>query len=239
MNAPPPLSLTAWLRYDAISRLIPSNVVRVLEIGAGLGSVGLLLARRFEYVGLEPDSESFGTAVQRLGSTGTVVNATAEDYEAREPFDLLCAFEVLEHTEDDRATLVGWLRHLKPGGHALVSVPFRRELFSSWDEKAGHYRRYDREDIVDTFHAVGLQSVRTIAYGFPLASLSLKARNALTRSEKHDAPIEERTAASARLMQPPSWASIGTASVAAPFRVLQRPFARSNLGTGIVAVGKV
>lgn len=239
MSPPPPLSLTAWLRYDAISRLIPANVVRVLEIGAGLGSVGLLLARRFDYVGLEPDPESYAAAAQRLGSAGSVVNATAEDYDARERFDLVCAFEVLEHTEDDRATLARWLRHLKPGGHALVSVPFRRDLFSSWDDKAGHYRRYDRGDIVDAFHAAGLQSVQTIAYGFPLASLSLMTRNAITRFESHDTPIDERTAASARLMQPPAWAAVGTSVVAAPFRLLQRPFGGSNLGTGIVAVGRL
>ena len=40
----------------------------MLEIGAGQGSAGALLARRFAYVGLEPDETAFRTAVERIGA---------------------------------------------------------------------------------------------------------------------------------------------------------------------------
>jgi SAM-dependent methyltransferase len=237
-GSPAPLSLTAWLRYDAVMRLLPSEVGKVLEIGAGLGSVGALLARRFEYVGLEPDPVSYGIAVRRIGPAGRVLNLAAEDFEPAESFDVVCAFEVLEHCEDDRAVLASWLQHLRPRGYAIISVPFGRDRFGRWDERAGHYRRYDRADLVETMQGAGLEAVESIAYGFPLGSATALARNALERHERHDS-LERRTAASARGLQPPSWASWATRLLSAPFRVLQRPFSGTNLGPGIVARGRL
>lgn len=233
----PPLSAHAWLRYDATLRLVPSGIRRVLEIGAGLGSFGALLAERYDYVGLEPDRSSFDVAVERLGHRGVVLNQTAESYSAAEPFDLVCAFEVLEHVEDDSGALAGWLRFARPGGHALVSVPFGRERFGAWDRKAGHYRRYDRADIVQVLERAGMDSIATIVYGFPLGRATEMGRNLVAHFDSDARTMDERTASSGRQLQPPSWAAAATRVAAAPFRLAQRPFSQSNLGTGIVARG--
>ena len=235
----PPLSLSAWLRYDAVLRLLPPGTRRVLEIGAGLGSFGTLLADRFDYVGLEPDRSSYEVARGRVGTAGLVLDQTVERYHSPEPFDLLCAFEVLEHMEDDRAVLAGWLRHLAPGGHVLLSVPFARNRFGPWDRKAGHFRRYDRADIVDVMESAGLRSIATVSYGFPLGRVMEVARNAVARVQRHEETMSGRTAVSGRQLQPPSWAGRATWLVATPFRHAQRPFSGSDLGTGIVARGRL
>lgn len=235
----PPLSLHAWLRYDAAQRLLPAGTRRVLEIGAGLGSFGLLLARRFDYVGLEPDPASFERASRRLAGHGTVLDETAESYAPDDPFDLVCAFEVLEHVEDDVAALTGWLRHLRPGGHVLLSVPVDRERFGPWDRRAGHYRRYDPEDIVTTMERAGLTSVETVVYGFPLGRALEAGRNVAARLHEKDGSMEELTASSGRQYQPPAWTAAATRVASAPFRVLQRPFSGARLGTGIVARGRL
>lgn len=120
----PPLSLHAWLRYDAVERLLPAGARTLLEIGAGQGAASALLAREFDYVGLEPDELSFETARRRIGTAGTVLNRAAETYHSQEPFDVVCAFEVLEHLEDDVGALVVWKRHLRPGvGCSSASRP--------------------------------------------------------------------------------------------------------------------
>ena len=239
MTKAPPLSLSAWLRYDALLRLIPPKTTRVLEIGAGLGSFGALLAARFDYVGLEPDRESYAVALERVGDEGLVLNKSEEQFESPERFDLVCAFEVLEHMEDDRAVLDGWLRHLRPGGSVLVSVPFARARFGPWDRRAGHYRRYDESDIVETLRSAGLGSIETIVYGFPLGRLMEIGRNAFARLDGDDTGMSERTARSGRQLQPPIWAATCTRLVSAPFRLAQRPFSGSRHGTGIVALGRL
>ena len=235
----PPLSLSAWLRYDAVLRLLPARTKRILEIGAGLGSFGALLSARYEYVGLEPDLASYEVARKRVSESGLLVNETAERFESTEHFDLVCAFEVLEHMRDDRAVLAGWLRHLRPGGAVLVSVPFSRDRFGPWDRRAGHHRRYDEADIVETMTSVGLGSIETVVYGFPLGRLLEVVRNAVARLDREQETMDERTARSGRQLQPPDWAAASTRIVSAPFRLAQRPFSRSRYGTGIVALGEL
>jgi SAM-dependent methyltransferase len=235
-----PLSLSAWLRYDAVRRLFPTGVVRVLEVGAGLGSFGALLAEEFEYVGLEPDPESHRVAAARVGEAGAVVNESVEVFYSLEPFDLVCAFEVLEHLENDSTALAGWLRHVRPGGYVLLSVPFARDRFGAWDRKAGHYRRYDRSDIVQTMESAGLHSIEALVYGFPLGRAMEALRNVVARFQPGDDSdsMEERTAMSGRQIQPPPAAAWATWAIASPFRLVQRPFENGNLGTGIVVRGQ-
>jgi hypothetical protein len=50
--------------------------------------------------------------------------------------------------------------------------------------------------------------------------------------------MEEQTAASGRWLQPPEAIGWLTAAVAAPFRLVQRPFAGTRFGTGLVAVAR-
>lgn len=230
----PPLSPHAWLRYDAVERLLPADVRRVLEIGAGQGAMGSLLARRYSYTGLEPDASSFAVAERRIGA-GTVVPLDDEGYSPAEPFDLVCAFEVLEHLEDDCGALERWQRFLRPGGWLLVSVPAGRDRMAAADRHAGHVRRYDRADLEDVLRRAGLVDPTVVAYGFPLGYALEAGRNVLARRNLGDSTAPERTAASGRWLQPPDWAGGATRALSVPFRLAQRPFARTSLGTGLVA----
>lgn len=233
----PPLSLHAWLRLDAIERLLPCGARTMLEIGAGQGSAGALLSRRFAYVGLEPDETSFRTAARRIGTNGTLLAHSSETYESAEPFDVVCAFEVLEHLEDDQGALALWTRHVRPGGWLLLSVPAGRSRFGPTDVKAGHYRRYDREDLQALLVASEFVEIEIITYGFPLGYALEAARNLYARrtAKKMEMGMGERTAASGRWLQPPEWAGVVLQLLSAPFRYAQRPFGTTALGTGLVA----
>ena len=219
-------------------RLLPGDARTLLEIGAGQGSVGSLLARRYEYVGLEPDRRSFETACARVGTDGRVVNIAVEELPADETFDLVCALEVLEHLEDDRGALALWSTHVRPGGWLVVSVPAGRDRFGRSDAIVGHVRRYDRDDLRAALESAGLVDLELRTYGFPLGYVLEAVRNRLLRDRDRDSPRDERTAASGRWLPAPERLALPIRAVTAPFRLLQRPFAGTRLGTGLVARGR-
>jgi len=238
----PPLSLHAWLRYDAIERQLRQveGIRTVLELGAGQGSVGVLLARRYEYVGVEPDPSSFATARDRFAKAGVreIVLGDATALEPGRTFDLVCAFEVLEHVEDDHGTLAEWTSLVVPGGWLLVSVPAGSDRFGPSDVKAGHVRRYDREDLGRLLAASGLVELSIAAYGFPAGYVLEAGRNLVARRLDSGGSLADRTAASGRWLQPPDWSASALLALAWPLRLLQRPFVAGRLGTGLVALAR-
>jgi glycosyltransferase involved in cell wall biosynthesis/SAM-dependent methyltransferase len=242
VNALAPLTPNAWLRYDVIRRVLPAGIADVLEIGCGQGSLGARLAQRYRYVGVEPDQTSWAVAQRRISATGAgEVRNVGFDSLGAEQFDLVCAFEVLEHIEDDATTLKEWAVRIRPGGWLLLSVPAHQRRYASADELAGHFRRYDPQAMAALLTSCGFTDIDIRQYGFPLGYVLEAGRNQIARrrlAASASQSIAERTAGSGRLLQP-SGGMIGgvTRWGTAPFRVLQRAFPSS--GTGLVALARV
>ncbi len=265
----PPLAANAWLRWDVTQRLVPQQARSVLEIGCGGGGFGARLSVGRDYLGVEPDQTSSATARARVtaaGGGGEVLTGTVEDVvDPERRFDLVCAFEVLEHLEDDDAALTDWVARVRPGGWLLLSTPAFQSRYAAWDEVVGHYRRYEPDQLRAMLEAHGLVDVEVVVYGAPLGFPLETARNALGRRRlRRSAPrrrrcapataapaaapaghaphpdaatMQELTSVSGRLFQP-SGAVGGLLAQAgtAPFRLVQRRLPRS--GTGLVARGR-
>jgi SAM-dependent methyltransferase len=236
----PPLAPNARLRWDVVDRLLRQLAPRrVLEVGCGMGGFGSRMAARSGYVGLEPDPVSYRAAAAALsGAGGRVVNGGIEALTPGESFDLVCAFEVVEHLEDDRGAVASWLERLAPGGAVMLSVPAGPERFGAWDDKVGHLRRYTPAALGELLVGAGCHRAGCVYYGWPLGLVTETARNFLAgrRSEPGGgAPVAERTAASGRVLQPGAAAGAAVALGTVPFALAQR--LRPGAGTGLVAVG--
>ena len=233
-----PLAPNAWLRYDVVERMLPPGVTDVVEIGCGQGSLGARLAQRYHYLGLEPDQASFEVAQQRIRAAGRgeVRNITSGEL-GTERFDLVCAFEVLEHIEDDAAAVKQWAALLRPRGWLLLSTPALQRRYGPFDELVGHFRRYDPPAMAALLDRCGFTGIEIRQYGFPLAYLLEAVRNVIGRrrlAAATDRSAAERTAGSGRILQP-SGRARGAAIQwgTAPFRLLQRAF--PHAGPALVA----
>jgi SAM-dependent methyltransferase len=132
---------------------------RGLEVGCGDGFV-LEALRGARWVGAD---QSWGDAVRARRRTGRpIVVAAGERLPFRPRFAAVCAFDVLEHAEDDALLARALAAALRPGGVLALSVPAGPELWSSLDRYAGHYRRYTRASLEKTVTAAGLEVERTL-----------------------------------------------------------------------------
>ena len=236
----PPLAPRAWLRYDVVSRIIDRLApTTALEIGCGQGAFGARLATRADYVGVEPDADSFAVAYERITCLGgTVLNAMSSELETGVGYDMVCAFEVLEHIEDDKGALAEWVTHIRPGGHLVLSVPAFQERFGPMDRHAGHFRRYSPEELTHRLEEAGLGEVDITVYGWPLGYALEAVRNRIDARKLEkvgDLTPEELTRATGRTFQPSGQLKGAAIALAtSPFMALQR--LRPDTGTGLVAV---
>jgi SAM-dependent methyltransferase len=124
----------------------------VLEIGAGIGSTAKTFAHR-EYkrwVCLEPDEELCSVIQQEIGRGSLpekveVRKGTSASLNQGEMFDTILYIDVLEHIEDDKEELKRIERHLTQSGKIIIVSPAHNLLFSEFDSRIGHFRRYNKK----------------------------------------------------------------------------------------------
>jgi SAM-dependent methyltransferase len=241
-GALPPLAIRAWLRYDVVSRALDRiRPARVLEIGCGQGTFGARIAGRVDYLAVEPDVASYRVAAGRIEPRGgVVINGSHEAVPAGSLFDAVCAFEVLEHIDDDQAALAAWVPFICPGGQLILSVPAFQDRFGPMDTHAGHFRRYSPQQLRERLTDAGLTVDDIVVYAWPLGYALELVRNRidakkLATTKANSIPIEDLTAASGRTFQPAKRTTgIAIQAATLPFRYLQR--LQPHRGTGLVAV---
>ena len=139
-----------WKRY--LKAEIENYLIGdVLEVGAGIGGTTTALhdghARR--WFCLEPDYQQArrlrATTTERAGTpVPRVVVGSLEALAQRASFDCVLYIDVLEHILDDKGEVEAAGRLVRVGGHIVVLSPAHRWLFSEFDRKIGHLRRYNR-----------------------------------------------------------------------------------------------
>lgn len=81
-------------------------------------------------------------------------------------FDVVGAFDVLEHCDPEKQAIDELARVLAPGGRLLISVPAYQWAWSDHDVRAGHYRRYTEPRLLAVVQGAGLSVLRsTYAFG--------------------------------------------------------------------------
>lgn len=134
---------------------------RVLEVGCGTGNVlGALESAcdRGSVFGMDCFLEGLSVA-NRRGRERLLLQADANNPPFRVEFDMIGAFDVIEHLPDDELFLKNMNRMLRPGGYAMITVPASKRLWSEFDELAHHYRRYEKKELETKLGDAGFQEI--------------------------------------------------------------------------------
>ncbi|WP_414475186.1 class I SAM-dependent methyltransferase [Microvirga sp. M2] len=156
---------TTHFWFQARSRLLTGLIDRYfpeaksfLEIGCGNAAVLSAVAKGRDWqrlAGSELHPSALGFARQRLGTSAELVQMDAREIPAQDAFEIVGAFDVLEHIEEDVDVLKQMHAVTSPGGGIIVSVPQHQFLWSTNDDIAHHVRRYRRGELEAKMKAAG------------------------------------------------------------------------------------
>ncbi len=134
-----------------VSKLFGSNQsIRILNIGAATGASSQMLQAFGEVTSVEYEKDCIAFVQDKLDFSllhGSILGLNF----ANESFDLVCAFDVIEHVEDHFLAAQEMQRVCKNGGYMVATVPAFMELWSKHDEVNHHFRRYKKAGFVTLF----------------------------------------------------------------------------------------
>jgi len=145
----------------------------ILDVGCGTGINYHWLKSWGRVVGLDPSPEALSYCRTKQ-VYDDLIQADGADLPYHQQFDLITAFDVLEHIPDDRLALQSWFATLKPNGSVYLTVPAYQWLFSAHDKALHHQRRYSTRELSQKLKQVGFK-IKFISpffwFTFPLVVL--------------------------------------------------------------------
>jgi len=123
--------------------------LRVLDYGAGIGTLSLVFERM---TGIKPEGIEIDPK-QRAVMEGRGFRTYSSLEEVEGKFDLVFTFNVLEHIEDDTQALMNIKKKLNPDAILAIYVPAFQHIWTTMDDKVGHYRRYEKNELIEKLEA--------------------------------------------------------------------------------------
>lgn len=124
--------------------------LKILNVGAALGASTLMLQEFGEVNSLEYNKECCDFVNKELNLEFIHGSITELPF-ADNLFDLVCAFDVVEHVQEDALAIQELHRVCKPGGFTFTTVPTFRFMWSEHDEINEHVRRYTMKNYLELF----------------------------------------------------------------------------------------
>jgi SAM-dependent methyltransferase len=138
---------------SSLSKMQPSEAAITLEFGAGIGTLAEIWKKR---TGNAPDCVELDIKLQSIlrargFTTFTNLNDTSKLY------DLIYTSNVLEHIEDDIGAIKQIHSKLNKDGILGIYVPALMILYSRFDAKVGHIRRYEKSELKKKIKSAGFE----------------------------------------------------------------------------------
>jgi len=149
-----------WHRNRCIHHFVEKYCTEetILDVGGGNGPVTKYLQDAgFDSILIEPDISGCRNAVER--GVKKVISSKFSELtfkKGTKPFSV-GMFDVIEHIEDDKQTIMEVFSALNKGSFLIATVPSNKILWSKADVHAGHYRRYTKRGLSDLLEESGFE----------------------------------------------------------------------------------
>lgn len=245
-----------WCTHQAVKDAIARCGGRTfLEVGCGAGRLSRLLCERgLTGRGVDVSGAAIDEARDELRpfiDSGRFQVGRADIFDIGDngdAYDLALSVMVMEHVQDDLGFVTRMAHAVKPGGHLIIGVPGRPDLWGIEDETVGHVRRYDPQTLAGVLTRAGLRNVEVWSVAVPVANLLFRLGNAMIRlsgeARKKALPPQAQTEESGirripfKTVFPPAFRLLLNEYTMAPLFALQRLFYGSALGLTLIGFGE-
>lgn len=167
-----------------LNKATSNKKMHILDIGAGTGGdVDTLNKFGFVHV-VDINQAALDLIPNELVLDKKCCDTCNLSYE-NNAFDMVVAFDVLEHIKNDQQAVSEIFRVLKPGGFFIFTVPAYQWLFGTHDHHLSHVRRYNKakiKNLLKNFNLITLGS--WLFFLFPFAAIArLLAKNTHKKNE--------------------------------------------------------
>lgn len=169
----------------ALHKYFPS-IRNFFEIGCGTGFVLSAIGKEF------PDLDLYGGEIFSKGLSfihkhvprANLMQIDARRIPFRNEFDVIGAFDVLEHIKEDEIVLQQMYQALKPKGGIILTVPQHPFLWSQVDEYSYHVRRYNAQKLKFKIESSGFEVIRMTSFVSLLLPIVMLSRLRWKKSRK-------------------------------------------------------
>lgn len=141
---------------------------RIADFGCGCGLFLQELVPYGDVVGYDYSYQALEYCRRKFQGRLEQLDLNEERIDLQENFDFVFALDIIEHVKNDDTAVENIFRTLKPGGHAVFTVPAFQWLWSQNDVNNMHYRRYNRNKLIDLLEKAGFVIEYQSYYNFYL-----------------------------------------------------------------------
>ena len=170
-----------------ILKYVPNKKIKILDLGCGTGFVSQTIkSMGYSIDCLDIFHDALRFCMKRnAGDDYYLSNLYLMPFS--EQYNLISAFDVIEHINDDCKVLNNIHSALKRDGQLLITVPANKKLWSYFDIHCEHKRRYSKEELAKKIEDTGFEIVR-ISYFmtllFPFIYVSRLRYKNIKKSDK-------------------------------------------------------
>ncbi|OGJ48056.1 hypothetical protein A2344_01995 [Candidatus Peregrinibacteria bacterium RIFOXYB12_FULL_41_12] len=164
--------------------------LRILALGCGTGAELDFLSKLGDVTGMDYSLEAVTFCKM---SSHNVMQGDAENLSfSDESFDLVVAFDVLEHIKNDRKAVTEVYRVLKREGIFYLTVPAFQFLWSYNDDISYHHRRYTKRTLLELLDGFGIEKISYFnMIFFPLVMAVRRLNKSFKRRAVSDGDIKK------------------------------------------------
>ena len=181
------------IRTRCILELLSTAPRYFLEIGCGIGDFLRVLENLgWSGIGIDISPRAIEIAKKKITSNNIHIYHAAE-VKSDKRFDYIFALEVLEHIENDKKIILRWREYLSEDSKIIISVPAHKRKWTKHDNLAGHFKRYEKHELMELMDFADLKVERIINYGFPILNITNYIRGMIaTKDSRWCLPKMER-----------------------------------------------